>query len=344
MRRVRRAFLLSSLLFGCGIDDTAGVNQAPRRLSRVDRQALPSTSVVISQLFGSGGATGTTMVPPFRTDFIELHNVSSQPVSLANFSLQYASSMGSNWVVASFDPQASVAAGGFHLVALTASTGARGAMLPAADTSNPMIDLARVDLKLGLVDGVAPLAGACPLQGADALRIVDFVGAGAANCFEGATDAGAPSANVATGLARRGDGCLDTDVNADDFEVVTPAPRNSATGAVFCFSDGGSSGTPDAGMPMDAGSPMDAGLPIDAGVMPLDAGSPADAGRDAGSPSVDAGLRTDAGADAGTGRSDGGVDGGTAPNLTARSGCRCSSIDAAGLLSVLLLLALRRRP
>lgn len=94
------------------------------------RQPLPSTTVVISQLFGSGGATGTTGVPPFRTDFVELRNLSSQPVSLANVSLQYASSMGSNWLVASFDPAASIAPGGFHLVAFSAGTGTRGAMLP----------------------------------------------------------------------------------------------------------------------------------------------------------------------------------------------------------------------
>ncbi len=329
---MRRAFFLSSLLVGCGVGDPTGVT----------RQALPSTSVVISQLFGSGGATGTTMVPPFRTDFIELHNVSSQPVSLANLSLQYASSMGSNWVVASFDPQASVAPGGFHLVALTASTGARGALLPPADTNNPMIDLARVDLKLGLVDGVAPLSGACPLQGADALRVVDFVGAGTANCFEGATDAGAPSANVSTGLARRGDGCLDTDVNADDFEVVTPAPRSSTSPTIVCFADGGSSGVPDAGPGLDAGSSVDAG-PADAGT-PVDAGSRIDAGApDAGAPPADAGVPRDAGAtfDAGP-ATDGGADGGTTPNLTARTGCRCSSVDVAGLLSVLVLLGLRR--
>lgn len=335
MPRVRRVFLFLSLLSGCGVE--RGEDSA------VKQQALPSTSVVISQLFGSGGATGTTMVPPFRTDFIELHNVSTQPVSLANFSLQYAASMGSNWVVASFDPQASITAGGFHLVALTASTGARGAQLPPADTSNPLIDLARVDLKLGLVDGVSPLTGACPLQGADAPRIIDFVGAGAANCFEGATDAGAPSANVATGLARKADGCLDTDVNADDFEVVTPAPRNAATPAIFCFSDGGSSGTPDAGtVSPDAGIVVDAGSATDAGVPPIDAGLVVDAGaRDAGTPTPDGGSRpVDAGTpDAGAS----GVDAGTTPNLTARSGCRCSSIDAFGLLATIVLLSLRRR-
>ena len=174
------------------------------------------------------------------------------------------------------------------------------------------------------------------------MRVVDFVGAGSANCFEGARDAGAPPASVTTGLVRKNDGCLDTDVNADDFEAITPTARNAASPIVVCFADGGSSGTPDAGVVVmdagvDAGQPApDAGGVVDAGtMMPPDAGRP-----DAGAAMVDAGLSSpDAGrADAGMA-----ADAGTTPMLNARSGCRCSSVDASTFFAVLALVTLARR-
>lgn len=302
------------------------------------KQALPSSTVVISQYYGSGGTTGQPMQPPFRTDFIELHNVSAQPVALGSLTLQYAAFMGSNWIVSDFDPAATIPAGGFHLVAFRAGQTTIGAALPAPDTVNVTLDLGRAEFKLAIVDGVTPLTGTCPRTGPDATRIIDFLGAGTANCFEGTA---APAASIVTGLLRKGDGCLDTDDNAADFIATTPSPRNAATGPVLCFGDGGSTGIPDAGQPaVDAGAadagvrPVDAGAPVDAGVVTVDAGSP-DAGRvtvDAGSP-LDAGSHSDAGA----------ADGGTTPTLTARSGCKCSSVDASTFVFALALVAFGRR-
>lgn len=306
------------------------------------RQPLPSTTLVISKVFGAGGAIGTGSTPAFRTDFVELHNVSGQSVALGPLSLQYASFMGSNWQVADFEPSAAVPAGGYHLVAFTSGMTTIGAPLPPPDTSNAFIDLARAELKLALVTGVGPLGSACPLSGAEASRVIDFVGSGTANCFEGAP---APPASVTTGLVRKAEGCLDTDRNADDFEALPPTPRNAASAAVVCFPDGGASVVPDAGAPApdggvdgggarpDAGAPPpDAGAPRpDAGVAPGDAGSPVDAGH---SP-PDAGDVSDAGPTV--------LDGGAGPGLSARTGCRCSSIDAGTFFAALALASLVRR-
>lgn len=46
--------------------------------------------VVISQVYGGGGALGAT----YSHDFIELFNQGKEPVTLSNYSLQYASSTG----------------------------------------------------------------------------------------------------------------------------------------------------------------------------------------------------------------------------------------------------------
>jgi uncharacterized protein len=310
--RNRKRALVLALLAACG-------EGAPD--PGVLRQALPSTTLVISQVYGAGDTT--TPAPPYRTDFIELRNLSAQPVALGGYTLQYASVMGSNWLVADFDPSAMVPASGFHLVAFSASTGSRGANLPTPDTTNALINVGRAEFKVALVTGPSALSGACPLTGADAPRIVDFVGAGTATCSEGPA---APMASVTTSLQRRGEGCLDTDRNADDFEALAPSPRNGTSFASACLPDGGSPARPDAGLATDAGA-LDAGAP-DAG---LDAGGPGDAGA-----SGDAGRPPDAGT----------PDGGATPPLMARSGCRCSGVDpfTATVPAALLTLRRRRRP
>ena len=52
-----------------------------------------SSTIVISQVYGGGGNTGATL----RNDFIELFNRGTTPVSLAGWSVQYASATGTSW-------------------------------------------------------------------------------------------------------------------------------------------------------------------------------------------------------------------------------------------------------
>src|SRR5688500_10184507 len=51
-----------------------------------------SPNVVISQVYGGGGAT--TGSPAYQNDYVELFNYSSAPVSIGGWSLQYGSSTG----------------------------------------------------------------------------------------------------------------------------------------------------------------------------------------------------------------------------------------------------------
>src|ERR1700761_9496520 len=44
-----------------------------------------SSTVVISQVYGGGGNSGATL----KNDFIELHNISSSPVNVSTWSVQY---------------------------------------------------------------------------------------------------------------------------------------------------------------------------------------------------------------------------------------------------------------
>ena len=63
-----------------------------RSASRSRPRSSISTDVKISQVYGGGGNAGAE----YRNDFIELFNRSATDVSVAGWSVQYASSTGSD--------------------------------------------------------------------------------------------------------------------------------------------------------------------------------------------------------------------------------------------------------
>ncbi len=184
--------------------------------------------LVISQIYGAGGNTGAF----YNQDFVELHNNTAALVSLAGYSLQYASATGSSWTVAAL-PAVSVPAGGYFLVGL--ASGVNGVAFPVAvDATLATINMGAAAGKIALVPGTGSMsAQSCPLA-----STLDFVGYGTtANCFEGAAPAPAPS-TTADDLRGNG-GCTDTNESSTDFTsnvlMTGTAPRDSATAADVCM-------------------------------------------------------------------------------------------------------------
>ena len=180
-------------------------------------QAVGSPSVVISQVYGGGGNTGST----FKNDFIELYNGGSTSVSLSGWSVQYTSAAGTIWQVTNLS--GTLASGQYYLVQEAAGT-AGTVNLPTPDATGALAISATAG-KVALVNSTTALNGTgCPTSPA----VVDFVGFGTnANCFEGSAPTPAPS-NTAAVLRANG-GRQDTDQNAIDFTAGAPAPRNSST-------------------------------------------------------------------------------------------------------------------
>ena len=177
--------------------------------------AESSSQIVISQIFGGGGNSGA----PFRNDFIEIFNRGTSAVSLAGWSVQYASATASTWSVT---PLTSVVLlpGQYYLVQQS-SGGATGIPLPAPDASGT-IAMAAGSGKVALVTNTTTLTGTCP----GISNIVDMVGYGTtANCFRGS--APAPTASNTNALFRRVDGCQDLRNNATDFATGPAGPRNT---------------------------------------------------------------------------------------------------------------------
>ena len=204
-------------------------------LSLVPVRAVTAVSpdLVVSQVYGGGGNAGAT----FTTDFIELYNRGAAPASLNGLSLQYASATGTGNFGANSGqltelPSVSLAPGSHFLVAQ--ASGANGAPLPVTpDLVDPTpINMSGTAGKVALVTGIATLGcngGSTPCAPDALARIVDLVGYGNANFFEGT--AAAPTLSATTAALRAGGGATDTDDNAADFTAATPNPRSSTDAA-----------------------------------------------------------------------------------------------------------------
>ena len=188
-----------------------------------------ASGLVISQVYGGGGNSGG----PFTHDFIEIYNGSSAPISLAGLSLQYTSAtgtgnFGANAGLRTELPPVNLAAGHYFLVE-EASGGAAGDALPPPDQVDidTAINMSATNGKVALVSGAGSLGcngGSTPCDALALARIIDLVGYGNANFFEG--DAGAPTLSNTTAAVRTF-GNIDTDQNSADFVALGPNPRNS---------------------------------------------------------------------------------------------------------------------
>ncbi len=197
-----------------------------------------SANLVISQVYGGGGNGGAT----YTHDYIEIFNRGTGSVSLDGMSLQYASATGTGNLGANAgqltELSGSLAPNQYFLVQ-EASNAPVGLPLPTPDIADATpIAMAAGAGKVALVSGQTSLecnGGSTPCGAAALARIVDLVGYGNANFFEGPGAAPAISATLA---AFRGTGgCVDTDNNSADFAAATPNARNTASPLADCSGD-----------------------------------------------------------------------------------------------------------
>ena len=190
-----------------------------------------NSDVVISQVYGGGGATSGS--PTFKDDYVELFNRGSAPVDVTGWTLQYASAAGPTtppWNVSS-TLSATINPGQYYLVRLsTAGVGILGADLPVTPDFIPTagLSLSATSGKIALVSDAIALV---PTNPTDA-SIKDLVGYGSANGFEGV--AAAPGTENTNAAFRLQNGCRDTNQNAADFAIAAALPRNSASPTNSC--------------------------------------------------------------------------------------------------------------
>jgi hypothetical protein len=189
-----------------------------------------SMDLVISQVYGGGGNVGAT----YTNDFIEIFNLGTTPVSLAGLSLQYASATGTGLFGAASNlitelPLFILQPGQYFLIQEAQGLSGTTA-LPTPDYIDPTpITMSATGAKVALVDTTVSLGcngGSTPCSPSALATIIDLVGWGSANFFEGAA---APATSNTLALFRNDGGLTDTDNNAADFFTGSPTPRNTAS-------------------------------------------------------------------------------------------------------------------
>jgi predicted extracellular nuclease len=177
--------------------------------------AVPA-NVVISQVYGAGGNSGST----YARDFIELFNRSDVPVSLSGMSVQYQSASGPAWAGFTVLGNVTLQPGQYFLVAESNAVAGDGDVIG--------------NLSLSGTTGKVALANQTTLlnstTGGDA--VLDLVGFGTANRYEG--DSAAPAPSPTTSISRLSGGCIDTDQNGRDFVAGPIAPRRSTSPLNAC--------------------------------------------------------------------------------------------------------------
>jgi hypothetical protein len=178
--------------------------------------------IVISQIYGGGGNSGAQ----FTNDFIEVFNRGTSTVDLAGWSVQQTSAAGTSWNVAALCPTGPclLSPGKYFLIEEGSHIGSN---LPAPDLTGTA-SLATSGGKVALVTNSTALTVSCPLGAS----VIDFVGYGTADCFEGSNKAAAHSNTTAD--FRKSGGCVDTNDNAADFVTSAPNPRNSSSAVNDC--------------------------------------------------------------------------------------------------------------
>ena len=185
-------------------------------------RAAPAGALVISEIYAHGGDV-------YQCDYVELYNGTDTAVDLSGYSIQRASASGN--FSQKINLSGSVGAGAYYLI--QGSCGAGGAALPGPDVAGTLAIAA--NNKIALVNGTALLP--CTVNCGDPTTrdtaIVDFVGMGAANSFEGTAAVNPTSATAIhraydpyTALASNGD--VDSDNNQDDFYRKAPEPRSGS--------------------------------------------------------------------------------------------------------------------
>ncbi len=178
--------------------------------------APDGSGLVINEVYVDGGSANAT----YTVKFVELHNPTDEPIDVTGWSVQYRSATGTaafTGITSLGDHE--VQPGGTFLIAGEGNPSGIGAELPAPDVTGP-INPAGASGTIALVKSTAALTGQPAAVLADP-NLVDVIGYGTSNTFEGAS-AAPTDPSAAESLARTAG--IDSDQNGADFTKQAPSP------------------------------------------------------------------------------------------------------------------------
>lgn len=194
--------------------------------------AFSNAQIVINEVYTGGGLLGAAIT----NDFIELKNIGSSTASLNGATIQYASSSGAFTQYNNL-PNITLTPGQTYLI--QQGSDGLGGLINLLNPNLIVTVLLNLDgspsvgVGVGLVltsGKVALASNATPVTGPTAANVLDFVGYGLANQFEGA--GAAPSPTILNSITRT---TGDTNNNNVDFTISLPTPQ--ATSGTLAVND-----------------------------------------------------------------------------------------------------------
>ena len=187
--------------------------------------AFSNAQIVINEIYTGGGLLGAAIT----NDFIELKNIGTSTSSLNGATIQYASSSG---VFTQYNnlPSITLAPGQTYLI--QQGSDGLGGLINLLNPNLIVTVLLNLDgspavgvgIGLALTSGKVALASnATTVTGPTAANVLDFVGYGLANQYEGT--GAAPSPTILNSISRTSG---DTNNNSVDFTITLPTPQSTS--------------------------------------------------------------------------------------------------------------------
>lgn len=191
----------------------------------VSMTAFSNAQIVINEIYTGGGLLGAAIT----NDFIELKNIGSSSASLNGATIQYASSSGA-FTQYNTIPNITLTPGQTYLI--QQGSDGLGGLINLLNPNLIVTVLLNFDgspgvgvgIGLSLTSGKVALASnATQVTSPTSTNVLDFVGYGSANQFEGAGSA--PSPTILNSISRT---IGDTNNNNVDFTATLPTPQSTS--------------------------------------------------------------------------------------------------------------------
>jgi hypothetical protein len=184
--------------------------------------AFSNAQIVINEIYTGGGILGATLT----NDFIELKNIGSSPASLNGASIQYGPATGAFTQYHTI-PNITLGAGQTYLIQEGSDGGGIINLLNPNLIVNVVLNFNGANptvgagISIGFTSGKVALASnTTQVTGPTASNVLDFVGYGSADQYEGA--GAAPSPTILNSITRISG---DTNRNNIDFTIALASPQ-----------------------------------------------------------------------------------------------------------------------
>ncbi|ACU06845.1 nuclease [Flavobacteriaceae bacterium 3519-10] len=198
----------------------------------VSALAFSNAQIVINEVYTGGGVLGAAIT----SDFIELKNIGAASATLSGATIQYGSAAGP---FTQYNELPTITLGPGQTYLIQQASGGLGILnllnpnlivdvVLNFDGTGPLLG---VGINLGLTSGKVALASnSAQVTGPTASNVLDFVGYGISNQFEGS--GAAPSPTILNSISRTAGDTNDNDV---DFTISLPTPQS---GGVLATGEG----------------------------------------------------------------------------------------------------------